>query len=115
MTSSESTNYHALELVKHCRVCGKCFARGSRKYDKHTVTPKSLIESYYGVDIENDNSTIHPPEVCHACVSQMRHIKAAQGKANLCTDASLFAWTPHTDDPCKLCSHFQTYTMERHS
>ena len=68
MSSPESSDYHAEELVKHCRVCGKRFPRGGRKFDKISTTTKSLIASCYDVQTENDNKKVHPPEVCHACI-----------------------------------------------
>ena len=87
MSSPESSDYHTEELVKHCRVCGKRFPRGGPKFDKISTTTKSLIASCYDVQTENDNKKVHPPEVCHACIAQMRRIKKAQGTAILRTDS----------------------------
>ena len=108
MSSPESSDYHAEELVKHCRVCGKRFPRGGRKFDKISTTTKSLIASCYDVQTENDNKKVHPPEVCHACIAQMRRIKTAQGTAILRTDSSLFQWEPHMNEECSICDHFRS-------
>ena len=97
--------YHAQELAKHCRVCGKRFARGDRQLHKTHTTPKTLITTCYNVDIDNDNDKTHPPEVCHACISQMRRLKTAQGSR---TNAAVFEWASHTDEQCCICEHFRT-------
>ena len=107
MSLQTPADYHAHELVKHCRVCGKRFARGSRQQHK-SKTPKTLIAACHGTDIDQDDERVHPPEVCHACLSQMRRIKAAQGSAVFRTTANIFTWTPHTEENCCVCEHFET-------
>ena len=84
-----SANYHAEELRKHCRVCGKRFPRKTTQLDKNNTTTKELIETCNSINFDEESDDIHPLEVCYACVCKMRCIKKAQGSAFLRTDLSL--------------------------
>ena len=105
MSSGHSIEYHAKELVKHCRVCGKRFPRGARQ--QKCKVAKALIAQCYKSDIDVNDNTVHPRNLCHACVRQMKRIKAAQGSASLRTTATIFEWTAHTEGRCCMCEHFQ--------
>ena len=98
-------DYHAQELAKHCRTCGKRLGRGVRQQDKHDIT--DLIAACYKADINHDSSEVHPAKVCYLCVSLMRKVRKVQGTAFIRTETSLFHWTSHTASTCSMCEHFR--------
>ena len=96
------TDFHQLELARHCRVCGKLVAKGGTYTHKCTNVGDTL-ERGLGVNVDNDIPSIHPPSVCHTCYTKARqYCTSAEVQSSL----SIQMWTPHSDDNCSVCDLF---------
>lgn len=101
-----SEEFHAEELWNCRRVCVKWFSRGGTQQQKTITTPGILIAYCYNTDLDNDEDNVHPPDVCHAYLSHMRWLKAAQGLTFSRSEAFIFEWAQHTAE-YSVCAHFQ--------
>ena len=57
---------HRIKIANICRFCGK--TASSKKTSARPKEKFKLEFERYGVNVENDNDLIHPPNVCLTCV-----------------------------------------------
>lgn len=94
--------FHQLELQKQCRVCGKRLCKAK---SKATVYPciqhqDSLLKCF-GIDMSQDDSTIHPLKLCNPCYSVTRRwAKALADGVHYTHSVQPIDWSPHTESGC---------------
>ena len=96
--------FHQQELQKHCRVCGKRLCKAK---SKATIYPciqhqDSLLKSF-GIDVSQDNSTIHPLKFCNPCYAVTRRwAKAFADGVHYTHSVQLMDWSPHSLSSCQV-------------
>ena len=97
------TDFHQLELARHCRVCGKSVSTGGT-YTHTCTNAGDTLKSGLGINVDNDNPSIHPPSVCHTCYTKARQYASTsvEVQSSLCIQV----WTPHSDENCSVCDLF---------
>ena len=100
--------FHQQQLVKCCRVCGKRLISAKGKKGKtHTFScldfRSELLETFM-IDVQGDQSTIHPDHFCLACQSIVRRKRQARDKGLPYREENkgVFSWLPHSDNQCEV-------------
>lgn len=63
MPANNSTmEEHQKQLGRHCRVCGRKAAKMKPCSDN-----RALLSEAFTIDISNDDSSVHPCNLCPAC------------------------------------------------
>ena len=95
-------NFHAIELDKVCRVCGKRLHKAKRRDRKHNASEHSAdLASVFKIDVSSDIKGIHPPHFCHPCHTFLRFWKAGK-KGDTLLVGRVFSWYEHTEPQCKV-------------
>ena len=100
--------FHQEQLLKHCWVCGDCLQKTQAKQKSTTYScadNSETLKEVFGIDITNDNKSIHPPEYCKACHLALGRTKNAIAKGVPYRNSlQFFNWTGHTD-ACEVGVH----------
>ena len=107
--------YHNNAIQNMCRICGNrsqnwmqvrnnSAAKSCLKYSQD-------IKVFYGVDVMDDDSSIHPPNICASCYRRMMNAKYRETNSEC--DKSWQVenlWIPHkrstTSDMCPVFKRF---------
>lgn len=88
--------YHAKELKKACRVCGKRVSKAKGRTRSYLVAEhrKDLAE-VFAIDVSFDTEDTHPLSFCHSCRSLMR-LSDTRGAPV----GRVFTWAKHSEPTC---------------
>ena len=98
-----------MKCLQHlCRVCRRRASHTTRQPYQCTLYSAQLREAF-GIDIDQDNASTHPPSFCTSCYAVMWHHeeRLRSGSHYYCT-LTPAQWLPHTDDQCTTCSEHDT-------
>ena len=69
---------------------------------------RALLSEAFTINISNDDSSVHPCNLCPACYQRGRRILTAKHKGTpYTTTFSPVVWTPHEGDSCLACDRFR--------
>ena len=91
---------HQTQLNKHCRVCAVLFK--TKQYKSPCSKYRDGLLQAFGVDVNKDCTTVHPPIFCNTCYAKMQTYKTRPTASAL----KVQQWTPHTDGECGICDVF---------
>lgn len=101
--NNSTTEEHQKQLGRHCRVCGRKAAKMKPCSDN-----RALLSEAFTIDVSNDDSSVHPCNLCPACYQRGRRILTAKHKGTpYTTTFSPVVWTPHEGDSCLACDRFR--------
>ena len=101
-------DFHAQELAKACRVCGKRVHKAKGRERKYLATSyQKQILQVFGIDVSGDRAAIHPLYFCQPC----RAFIATQDGKDVVPVDRVFTWSEHTDTECTVSS--KTYLSFR--
>ncbi|XP_072168742.1 V(D)J recombination-activating protein 1-like [Diadema setosum] len=108
----EVTDFHRKALSQVCRVCGT-HVKSIKSLSSKTKY-QQLILSIYGIDIELDDESIHPPRICSSCRlwmtrSSTRH---SEGATYPTSGRNLATFSVH-QEPCSVCSLVHAATKRK--
>ena len=73
----DEINNHVEILSKLCRLCAKKIVTNrSYREPKHVLGFKEIISVRFGIDIDIDNSNVHPSSVCSKCYLKLYRLKS---------------------------------------
>ena len=84
---------HRIKIANPCRFCGKT-ASSKRTFARPKEKFKLEFERH-GVNVENDNDFIHPPNVCLTCVGYLYRLRRSLSSQAL--GKIPITWEPHKD------------------
>ncbi len=94
-----SSDYHMLQVAKHCRVCGCKLGRVTYQCSKY----KDQLCKHYELSVERDQEGVHPVAFCNNCWAKMRKLDKAASSGAVARTHLLetpFSWEEHQDDAC---------------
>lgn len=104
---------HVSILSQLCRVGGKRFASHDQSI-KYSVQDNGIeLQSMYGIDISQDDSSIHPTFICILCQHSLKRREKAQHWGSGC--GPVYDWQAHSRTGCSLCDEQQAMPTTRPS
>ena len=93
---------HLKKLSERCRVCGtKIKLSKGYKEPKATRFDKNELQLMFGINIEEDQTEIHPTNLCNKCFLKLYHFSKRQSTTDVATNSNISetnSFVPHTED-----------------
>jgi len=84
-----------------CYICAKYEVKSRQRRISKSI--KSLYKAYFGVEMENLNTSFVPNIICGSCYSMLRKDKSKKSPADIAVPA---VWTqPLSEDECYFCAN----------
>lgn len=95
---------HGKCLQDLCRVCGKRFSKTTRHPYECKAFSMQLQEAF-GIEIDEDDGSIHPPSFCTSCFASMRHHEERmKTNSHYYSTLTPIQWLAHAEGNCATCS-----------
>ena len=82
---------------KIANLCRFCCSTASKKTGRPKNKFKDDFERYFGINVDDDNDFIHPPNVCQGCVHYFYRLRESPPRDN---NKFQYSWEPHKDNEC---------------
>ncbi len=91
--------FHANELKKVCRVCGKKTHKAKGRERLHLVAQhRDAMATVFGINASGDAEDTHPLQFCHSCQTHIRFWKS-RGMTAPSVDR-VYTWAKHSGTDC---------------
>ena len=99
---------HIRNLCKLCRVCGNKvnICRGY-KQAQLVHNYRELLYARFGVDIKDDDATVHPTRLCNKCYMKVYHVRNKDLGEVTQSIADVFNFNPHCEENCNVCRQYR--------
>lgn len=108
---------HRQQLAKHCRVCALWLQQAKTRATAYScIENKEDLQLTFGIEVESDDSTVHPTQFCSSCYMKMkRTLRAISNGEPYNPDICLFIWEPHSSPTCKVSTNENVNARKIHS
>ena len=97
--------YHREVLSKICRICSEPALKSACPTTRFAIQ----LKTFFGIDVNKEDSSIYPQKLCSRHVSLMYRVKTAQEKGkSIATTSDLVDFVPHQTEFCDICGKFDS-------